>query len=323
MANNLKQLLQAAPSPLQRLRSSQLEAAQVTCWVKRDDLLQLSVLGNPFAFSGNKWRKLQHNLIQAQREGKQRLLTFGGAFSNHIAAVAAAGHYFGFSTIGIIRGEAPAVYNPTLRYAKSCGMQLEFISRTQYREKTAPNFQSFLQQKYGTFYSIPEGGSNEMALLGSAALAKELLQQLPEVPDEIRLCCGTGGTAAGLIQGLAGESFVHGYSVLKGNFHHAAIQDFLKKKTAPHNWQIHTDAHCGGYAKTTPALLDFMEAFTNSFDIYLDPIYTGKLFFAFWQDLQAGKIAAGSQIVLLHSGGLQGIAGYNQRFGRAILVPPS
>lgn len=161
-----------------------------------------------------------------------------------------------------------------------------------------------------------------LALAGSAALGQELLQQLPEIPDEIRLCCGTGGTAAGLIQGLAGQSFVKGYAVLKGNFHTQTIQDFLGAKPNFNNWRVYPNAHYGGYAKTTPELLHFMQLFTDTFNIYLDPIYTGKLFFAFWQDLQAGQIKAGSQVVLLHSGGLQGIAGYNQRFGKTLVVAP-
>lgn len=321
MSKNLKTLLQVAPSPLQRLRSPQLEAAQVACWVKRDDLLNLPVLNNSFAFSGNKWRKLKYNLLAAQQAGLQQLLTFGGAFSNHLAAVAAAGYYFGFETIGIVRGEAPAKLNPTLRFAQRCGMQLRFVTRTEYRQKETTVFQANLKDNFGDFYLIPEGGTNTLALLGTAELAEEILAQAEETPDEIRLCCGTGGTAAGLIQGLAGKSWVKAYSVLKGNFHQDYIQSLLKEGHNWENWQTYTDAHCGGYAKTTPELLQFIQAFTQQHQIYLDPIYTGKLFFAFWKDLAAQRIAPGTNVIMVHSGGLQGIVGYNERFGTSLPLP--
>ncbi|GAB5552798.1 MAG: pyridoxal-phosphate dependent enzyme [Saprospiraceae bacterium] len=321
MIKNIALLSEVPPSPLQRLRSPQLEAAQVVCWVKRDDLLRLPVLGNPFAFSGNKWRKLKYNLTKAKQVGSTQLLTFGGAFSNHIAAVAAAGHCFGFKTVGVIRGEAPRDSNPTLKFATACGMQLEFVSRTDYRQKETAFFQNQLKNKFGDYYLIPEGGTNLEALKGSAELGLEILQQSSKVPDEIRLCCGTGGTAAGLIQGLDGSSFVQGYSVLKGEFHKTFIKRFLIDQPALTNWQIHTNAHCGGYAKTRPELLHFIQNFAETHSIFLDPIYTGKLFYAFWGDLQKGKIKPGSSIVLVHSGGLQGVAGYNERFGTQLPLP--
>lgn len=321
MIKNIALLTDISPSPLQHLRSPQLEAAQVECWVKRDDLLRIPVLGNPFAFSGNKWRKLKYNLTKAKQVGSTQLLTFGGAFSNHIAAVAAAGHYFGFKTIGVIRGEAPKALNPTLKFATACGMQLEFVSRTDYRQKEMAFFQNQIKAKFGDYYLIPEGGTNLEALKGSAELGAEILQQSSRIPDEIRLCCGTGGTAAGLIQGLDSSSFVQGYSVLKGNFHKAIIERFLADQPTLDNWQIQTDAHCGGYAKTTPELLQFMQDFAEAHSIFLDPIYTGKLFYAFWNDLEKGKIKPGSSVVLVHSGGLQGVVGYNERFRTQLPLP--
>lgn len=321
MIQDIALLSAVPPSPLQRLRSPQLEAAQVVCWVKRDDLLRLPVLGNPFAFSGNKWRKLKYNLQEAKSAGFTQLLSFGGAFSNHIAAVAAAGHCFGFATIGIIRGEAPRTMNPTLKFAKACGMQLAFVSRTDYRQKESAVFHDQLNDKFGDFYLIPEGGTNLEALKGSAELGLEILEQSSVIPDEIRLCCGTAGTAAGLIQGLSGSSYVKGYSVLKGDFHKAIIEKFLAGQSGLNNWQVQTDAHCGGYAKTTPELLQFMLDFTQEYSIFLDPIYTAKLFYAFWSDLENEKIKPGSRIVLVHSGGLQGITGYNERFGTQLPLP--
>ena len=321
MSSRLQTLFEVPPSPLQRLRSPQLEAAQVECWVKRDDLLNLPVLDNAFAFSGNKWRKLKYNLFAAQKTGQQKLLTFGGAFSNHLAAVAAAGHYFGFETIGIVRGEEPAVLNHTLRFVGDCEMKVVFVSRSEYRQKATTAFNKKLEKRYGDFYMIPEGGTNVEALKGTAELATELLEQLEIVPDEIRLCCGTGGTAAGLIQGLAGESYVKAYSVLKGDFHQTAIQALLSETPTLHNWQIFTDAHCGGYAKTTPELRRFIQHFTIENEIFLDPIYTGKLFFAFWKDLQNNRVKAGTKVIIIHSGGLQGIAGFNERFATQLPAP--
>ncbi|MEM6377138.1 MAG: pyridoxal-phosphate dependent enzyme [Bacteroidota bacterium] len=321
MSNILQTLFERPRSPLQRLRSPRLEAAQVDCWVKRDDLLNLPVLNNAFAFSGNKWRKLKYNLLAAKQTGKQKLLTFGGAFSNHLAAVAAAGYQFDLDTIGIVRGEKPLTLNPTLRFVESCGMQLVFVSRTEYRQKNTPDFQAELKKRFGDFYLIPEGGTNAEALKGTAEMGIEILEQLDIVPDEIRLCCGTGGTAAGLIQGLAGKSYVKGYSVLKGDFHQAEIQSLLTATPALQNWQIHTDAHCGGYAKTTPELLHFIRHFAMENGIFLDPIYTGKLFFAFWKDLENDQLKAGTKIILVHSGGLQGIAGFNERFAIQLPTP--
>lgn len=306
-------------SPLERFRADWLAARDIQCWVKRDDLLALPAKGDPLAFSGNKWRKLKWNLVQAAAEGYGKLLTFGGAFSNHIVAVAAAGDLFGFQTVGVIRGEGSEPLNPSLAFAKKCGMQLHFISRSDYRRKAERPFLEELQRRFGRTYLLPEGGTNLPALRGTAELAPTIKVQLGGWPDGIHLCCGTGGTAAGLIQGLNGRAEVWGYSVLKGDFHRPEIEKWIGKEHK--KWHIYTEYHHGGYAKTTTALLKFIRAFPNRHGLYLDPVYTGKLFWAFRQKVMHGQIPAGSRQVLIHSGGLQGIRGYNQRYGTQLPLP--
>lgn len=304
------------------LQADWLSERGIQCWVKRDDLLALPVLDDPLAFAGNKWRKLKWNLQQARSAQQEQLLTFGGAFSNHIVAVAAAGALFGFRTVGIIRGECPQPLNSSLAFAQKCGMHLHFVSRSDYRHKMEPNFHAELKKQYGRFYLLPEGGTNELALRGTAELADVLEQQLGTLPDGIHLCCGTGGTAAGLIRGLAGRSQVFGYSVLKGNFHQHEIRNWLADEQVQ-NWRIHTEYHHGGYAKTTTDLLAFIRAFPEQYGFYLDPVYTGKLFWAFRQKVSLGQIPEGSRQLLLHSGGLQGIRGFNQRLDNQLPLPPT
>lgn len=300
-------------SPLQPFHADWLAEGGVHCWVKRDDLLALPAKGDPYAFSGNKWRKLKYNLVAAAESGHQQILTFGGAYSNHIAAVAAAGYLFDFQTVGVIRGERIEPLNPTLAYAESCGMQLHFVSRSAYRQKNEPAFLEELQKQFGRSYILPEGGTNKLALKGAAELVEEIKQELSDLPDSIHLCCGTCGTAAGLIAGLAGKSQVVGYSVLKGDFHKKEIEKLTGGKQQ--NWQVETEYHHGGYAKTTNALLEFIRDFPEQYGFHIDPIYTGKLFWAFRQKVISGQIPTGSRVVLIHSGGLQGVRGFNERFG--------
>lgn len=306
-----------AISPLEPFKADWLTAHGIECWVKRDDLLALAAKGDPHIFSGNKWRKLKYNLMAAAEAGQQQLLTFGGAYSNHIAAVAAAGVLFDFQTVGIIRGERVEPLNPTLAYAESCGMQLHFVSRLTFRQKN--DLLEEWELRFGKSYVLPEGGTNELALKGAAELVGEIESQLGELPDSFHLCCGTGGTAAGLIEGLQGRSQVIGYSVLRGHFQVAEIESLTRQQWS--NWEVATEFHHGGYAKTTDALLEFIRDFPDQYGFHLDPIYTGKLFWAFRQKVTSGQIPAGSRVVLIHSGGVQGIRGFNQRFGADLPVP--
>jgi 1-aminocyclopropane-1-carboxylate deaminase len=309
-------LFQHEPSPVELLPIPEATAAGVRLYLKRDELLRM---GPRLALSGNKWRKLQYNLQAAQEQGYQKLLTFGGAYSNHIAATAGAGAQFGFDTIGIIRGERVEGLNPTLRFAEACGMKLEFVSRSDYRLRHEEAYQKQLLQSFGPAYLLPEGGTNTLALQGCMKLPQEVDRQLPSPTDYYALSAGTGGTIAGLIMGITGRAQVVGFSALKGNFLKAEVQKWLDS-AAPNNdalppWRIQTNYHFGGYAKHTSELIHFIQEFYQCYGIALDPIYTGKMMYGLIDLIRQGVFPKGSQIVAVHTGGLQGIAGFNERFG--------
>lgn len=301
-------------SNLQKIHFQKLTNKEIKLFVKRDDLLHPKI-------SGNKWRKLKYNMLQMQQEKKQTLLTFGGAFSNHIAATAAAGRECGFKTIGIIRGEEHLPLNPTLQYAVNSGMQLKYISRTAYKHKDDINFQEQLKREYGEVYILPEGGTNEYALLGCAEIIQEVEEQNTiDFPDYFCVSCGTGGTMAGMILGLKNRSNIIGFSALKGNFLTGEVNALIHKKEAVNytNWQINNDYHCGGYAKFTPELVHFINEFKKDHQIQLDPIYTGKMMMGIFDLIDKDYFPRGSSILAIHTGGLQGIAGFNQRYGNLL-----
>lgn len=295
-------LKQHKPSPLVELEVDAWQEKELKVYVKRDDLLS-PLPHDPFC--GNKWRKLKYNLLYAQAQGIDTLLSFGGAYSNHIAALASAGRQFGFKTIGIIRGEE--VENHTLRQARKDGMLLSFIDRATYRRKKEANFLADLQATYPNAYIIPEGGTNALALEGCKELAEEIQTQV--AATHICSACGTGGTLAGMIQGLGQGVKALGISVLKGDFMRAEVETHLEQftKKTYNNWEVLEGYHHGGYAKKTQALLDFIDAFYGQHAIQLEPIYTAKLFYAIDQLIKEDYFPRGSKIVMLHSGGLQGI----------------
>lgn len=306
-----------APSPMQLLEDDGLAAKKIQLWIKRDDLLRV---GDEHAFCGNKWRKLQYNLLEAHRQNLSTLLTFGGAYSNHLAAVAQAGQTFDFQTVGIIRGEAHEPLNPTLAFCKQHGMHLHYLDRESYRYKHEPAFAEKLRKQFGEFYLLPEGGTNLLALQGCQEIVSEIEQQFSEkLPDFIAVSCGTGGTLAGIILELAGRSRALGFSALKGDFLNQEVSQLLETSGKTYsNWQIQTDYHFGGYAKFTPELIEFINQFKAKYGIPLDPVYTGKLFFGLFDLIQKDFFPPGSSIVAMHTGGLQGIAGFNERFGHVI-----
>lgn len=282
--------------------------------LKREDTLALQTTFGDYNFCGNKWRKLKYNLLEAKKQNHTTLLTFGGAYSNHIAAVASAGALFNFQTIGIIRGEKTAPLNPTLQQASQCGMQLHYISRSEYRQKADPAFLNQLIQKIGDFYSIPEGGTNALALKGCEELAAEIITQCAaQLPDYYCLPCGTGGTIAGFIQGMKGKGQILGFSALKGEFMRAEVAKLLSPD--PKNWQIVNDYHFGGFARFKPTLIDFINRFKAQYQIQLDPLYTGKMLYGIFDLIEQDKFSAGTQILAIHTGGIQGLKGFNQRFG--------
>ncbi len=257
--------------------------------------------------SGNKLRKLKYNIQQAAALHKDCLLTFGGAFSNHIAATAAAGALWGFRTIGVIRGEEledKVAQNPTLSFAKSQGMQFKFVSRSVYRKKTENEFIEQLKSEFGDCYILPEGGTNELAVKG----CEEILSLEDKEMDYI--CCpvGTGGTISGIINASAPQQTILGFPALKGEFLQNDISTFVTKD----NWKLVHDYHFGGYGKVTDELVSFVNDFYKQTKIPLDPIYTGKMVYGVYHMLAKGYFKPGSKILLVHTGGLQGITGMNQ-----------
>ncbi len=267
--------------------------------IRREDLM------HPF-ISGNKLRKLKYNLVQAKAENHDTLLTFGGAFSNHIAATAYAGREYGFKTIGIIRGdelERKIEENPTLRFAQECGMQFKFVTREIYRHKTEAYFIENLRCEFGNFYCVPEGGTNDLAVQGCA----EILSQKDSEYDFVCCAVGTGGTISGLINSSLPHQKILGFPALKGEFLNDEICKFVQNK----NWELITDYHFGGYGKVNPELIDFINQFYLENQIPLDPIYTGKMVFGVMDLISTNYFPEHSKILLIHTGGIQGIAGMN------------
>jgi 1-aminocyclopropane-1-carboxylate deaminase/D-cysteine desulfhydrase-like pyridoxal-dependent ACC family enzyme len=292
-------LIPYSPTPIQEIHLPLLEEAGVQLLVKREDL------NHPFV-SGNKWWKLKYNLEEAIRSTKT-ILTFGGAYSNHLYATAAAAFELEIQSIGIVRGELTLPLNHTLSFVKEKGMRLEYVSREKYRTKTSPEFIAELKERFGDFYSIPEGGTNSLAIRGCI----ELAQQLKTVRhDCLMLPVGTGGTIAGLILGFERKKKIIGVSVLKGDFHYDEISQFIRTETKSgdpyENWSMLSSYHHGGYGKVSNELLEFIQKMREIHNLPLDPVYTGKLLWAVMEEVKKGSFARGTTILALHTGGLQG-----------------
>ncbi|MBL0328466.1 MAG: 1-aminocyclopropane-1-carboxylate deaminase/D-cysteine desulfhydrase [Bacteroidetes bacterium] len=294
--------------PLQKITSDIITSKGVELYVYRTDLNHKNI-------SGNKLYKLKYNLEEAKKQnpsplqtGKKTLLTFGGAFSNHIAATAAAGKEYGFNTIGIIRGDELEVLNPTLTFAKACGMQLHFVSRSLYQNKATLN--TYVQEQFGVqnYYSIPEGGSNALGIIG----CKEITKDIPIDFDIVCCPCGTGATITGIILSLKEHQQAIGFQVLKGEYYiKNEVTKWLKEFDSPaSNWEINEEFHFGGYAKLKPELLHFIQQFEKENAIPLDYIYTGKMMYGIFENIKQGKFKRGSKIIAIHTGGLQGNRGF-------------
>ena len=276
-----------------------LREKEVALYIKREDTIHPLI-------SGNKYRKLKYNLIEAKNKGHNTLLTFGGAFSNHIAAVACAGKEQDFKTIGVIRGEELEdrwQENPTLKLAHQHGMQFHFVSRSAYRDKNTPSFHQQLQDTFGEFYLLPEGGTNAFAVKG----CEEILTDEDTNFDLICSCVGTGGTLAGLINSVKPHQQVWGFPALKGDFLHKDIRKFARNT----RWELQLDYHFGGYGKVNQELVDFINTFKKDTGIPLDPIYTGKMLFGIFDLIKKNVFQQGTEILAIHTGGLQGIKGMN------------
>jgi len=287
--------------PNQEIQLPLLTAKNITLYIKREDTIHPHI-------SGNKFRKLKYNLIKAGSLGYKTILTFGGAFSNHIAATAHAGKLHQFNTIGVIRGDELQDSwkgNPTLRFAKEQGMEFCFVSREAYSVKDTKAFLAQLRERFGIFYTLPEGGTNPLAVQG----CEEVLTTEDTVFDMVCCSVGTGGTLAGLINSKNDDQQVLGFPALKGDFLKKDIRNFVQNE----DWDLITDYHFGGYAKVTPELVQFINEFKECTGVLLDPIYTGKMVFGILDLVKKDHFMPGTKILAIHTGGLQGIAGMNKK----------
>ena len=320
-------------TPLQKINDPEIANYGVELFVYRIDLIHPQI-------SGNKWFKLKYNLVEAESKGYKKLLTFGGAFSNHIYATAAAGKIFGFKTIGMIRGEKHLPLNPTLSFAEDCGMEFHYLDRTVYRRRYDKDFLIELEKKIPGAYFIPEGGTNLLAVQGCT----EIHQNIKLDFDIVCSPCGTGGTLAGIVCGLNERRRALGFSVLKGGeFLNNNVRDLIKQfvnysKTnremaqpsrslgvnhsidlEGYNWEINLDYHFDGYAKINRELIEFTKNFEKVNNIPLDPVYTGKMMFGVYDLIKKNYYKEGTKIVAVHTGGLQGVEGMKERIEKILM----
>jgi 1-aminocyclopropane-1-carboxylate deaminase len=283
-----------------------LKEKEIKLFIKRTDQTHQHI-------SGNKWYKLKYNLIEAKKQGFKTLLTFGGAYSNHIAATACSAKEKSFKSIGIIRGEEHLPLNPTLQFAKDNRMVLRYVSRSDYREKTTPDFLEQLKVKFGDFYLIPEGGSNELAIQGTA----EILDA-NDTQDYICCAVGTGGTISGIINASTAKQTVIGFLAIKGI-------DELEKDIGcwvnKFNYKFINNYVGDGYAKVNKELVEFINEFNAEHNIPLDAVYTGKMMMGILDLIRKDFFPKGSSILAIHTGGLQGNKGMSKRLG--VILPIS
>ncbi len=278
-------------SPVSEITDERLGGVRLL--LKRDDLLHPEL-------TGNKWRKLEHNLRAAREQGATTLLTFGGAYSNHLRATAAAGHYFGFRTIGVVRGEEHLPLNDSLAYATGRGMRLTYLDRATYRRKHDPAVIAALRAQFGDFYLLPEGGSNALALRGCAEIPGEL-----DRPYDLICCpCGTGGTLAGIAAGLPPDRRALGFAVLKGGFLTGEVRALQLQAYGAERgmWTVEDRFHFGGYARTTPELEAFRTDFAGRHGLLFDRVYVAKMMFGIFALAAEGAFAPGSTVVAVITG---------------------
>ncbi len=299
--------------PLIEIFEDFLTEKNIQLYVLREDLIHPEI-------SGNKWRKLKYNLREAKNQGLNKIVTYGGAYSNHIAATAAAGRSFGIETIGIIRGEETLPLNSTLQSAANNGMKFKYVSRNFYREdKYNSNFLAEFRVEFGDFYLVPEGGSNVFAVKGCIEIKNNINVDF----DVITCACGTGGTITGIIASLDNSKTIIGFPALKGGgFLVNDIQRLLNEYSIKfdatienNNWSFNTDYHFGGYGKINQELVDFVNDFKLKHNIPLDLVYTGKMMFGIFQLIKTTNQLNGKKIVVVHTGGLQGNTGFEERLG--------
>jgi 1-aminocyclopropane-1-carboxylate deaminase/D-cysteine desulfhydrase-like pyridoxal-dependent ACC family enzyme len=299
------------PSPLHRISYPAFERAGIEFWLKRDDQIH-------HAISGNKWRKLVHNFREAQTNNATGIVTFGGAFSNHLAATAFAAARDKLPLVAFVRGLDGETTNPTLNFLKACGATVIPLSRADYAQKNEPDFLAEVQTKFPGHAIIPEGGANLQGVRG----CMEILDEVQAPFNVVATPVGTTTTLSGLLLSGFNATFI-GFTAVKGgayltadvnNFIHRAKQAHVVPPTFPHpEWQLQTEYHFGGFGKVTPELIAFMNAFYQETGVPLDPIYTGKMVFGLAEMASQGQFKRGTRILALHTGGLQGIFGMNER----------
>ena len=287
------------PSILTKITDPLLDQYEIELWIKRDDLLHPII-------SGNKWRKLKYSLDHALSSGADTIISMGGAYSNHLHALAYAGKALELQTIGLIRGEQPEMLTPTLSDMKNWGMELKFVSRSDYR---------LLRQYKGCHdlpglkprqHWLPEGGAQALALIG----VEELVNEIDVGYDVICVPCGTGATLVGIIASAPNPVSVMGFAALKNaGFLQTDVEALLPRPYS--NWQIHHDYHFGGFAKTNAELMAFITAFEHKTGIPLEPVYTGKMMYALYDLIAKHVFKPGQRIIAVHTGGLQGKRGFN------------
>jgi len=285
-------------SILSRIHDPLLERHKIELWIKRDDLLHPIV-------SGNKWRKLKYILDHALSLGAHTLVSMGGAYSNHLHALAYVGRELKLKTIGLVRGEQPDTLNPTLADMRNWGMELKFVSRSDYRALRQYKGWQDLPGIQPRQYWLPEGGARDLALQGVAELVQEI-----DMPYEM-LCvpCGTGTTLAGLVEAVPEGVSVMGFAALKNaGFLTANVESLLSRPHA--NWRINLDYHFGGFAQVNAELMAFIEAFERKTQIPLEPVYTGKMLYGLYDLIAKGCFRPGQRIIAVHTGGLQGKRGF-------------
>ena len=288
-------------SQIQEVNLPLLKEKNIQLSVLREDLIHPEI-------SGNKYRKLKYNILEAQRLGYKKIITFGGAFSNHIAATAVSAKLNKLEVLGFIRGEElvdKVNENPTLRFAQSQGMYFKFLSREAYRLKDTDEFLTQLKIDFPDYYIIPEGGTNELAIKG----CEEILYEKTSPFDYICCAIGTAGTITGLINSSPENQFVLGFPALKN----IDFEEEICKLTPNKRFKIFYNYHFGGYGKINDELVSFINIYKSQTSIPLDPIYTGKMMYGIFDLIKNDYFKPNSKILAVHTGGLQGIEGMNEQ----------
>jgi len=289
------------PTPIQKI-----DFPGVDLQIKREDLNHPTV-------QGNKWRKLKYNLLHYLEGNYKGVVSFGGAFSNHIYATAAACEKLDIPCKLFLRGYALDDHNPTIRFIRESGAEIELLTPSAYRQKTERPFSKLLTDK--NYYVIPEGGTNELGIKGAKELGEEILDQSVVAPDYVCVAAGTGGTAIGLIQAFANvKTKVLVFSSLKGDF----LNEIIQENVGEAYYQLKTEYHMGGYGKFNRELVDFCNAFKEVHDVRLDPVYTGKMMYGINNMINENYFNSRDKVVVIHTGGMQGVEGFNYRYGEKL-----